>query len=769
MPDLLAKVAELDHRHLRILLLARTVGAWWKTLRKAAHVRNWVSREPSQLEQLGKEFDRVEVLRCAYRDFRQVIFPAAPEETPSVLIGAAPGEANGLSLHAAALAVVLHCRDNAGQPPQNTINLAGSLGDLLDHERNWWQMWIHSPEVVQGLAGLEEFDDHDFSNRVLIIPSLYQPTDETQAKAALVGVLDNSGFGAELASKVAATLPKVYPHTRTSDVHCGWGPLQPDRLCEELVLEVLGEATSQERCNELVYAIFTAGVDEAQAEKALIVLARASGLTAPAGAERATTDTALARQRASGCIRALLERYPDPFLPAATTVAGGLSEPAPLIDIIRSTLRCAGGEVYRRAARLIPETIPALAPLQAALLQQYIALALERSKSFTVSQELDLADNYHWLSETYERANDSNAALVAVQSAVERYRYVVSRGRADVRGYLANAQEALATREKDAGHLNEVLDQITRAIDTYQDLVDEDKPHHFELARAKGLKSRLLRDMGRHEEADRESNESRKPATEYQKQVEAWLAANLPQPVEDPSAHGFETALDRYGGPRPSFHDPNLRIVVPVGHFAGPMFTSPDAKAPESFEVRFRDGVFSLSAREYAVWAVTHGNPEIVGQVPSTRAVVEYNARQAGVEEPGPLFDSLINDGLLVEVAPEGESAREFARRHNILPLALGLGNTPQQLGGFQIGMPNAPRATVGYDAYHMWLFTHRALTLWDAVSSIASEAAESNAEEPAEGEDSIMLIDDPDVLLTGLLRALPVLISTSCVVIDRL
>ena len=68
-----------------------------------------------------------------------------------------------------------------------------------------------------------------------------------------------------------------------------------------------------------------------------------------------------------------------------------------------------------------------------------------------------------------------------------------------------------------------------------------------------------------------------------------------------------------------------------------------------------------------------------------------------------------------------------------------------------------------------MWLFAHRAPTLWDAVSSIAREAAESNAEQSAEGEDSITLIDDPDVLLTGLIRALPVLISTSCIIVDRL
>jgi hypothetical protein len=489
LPDLLAKVAELDHRHLRILLLARTVGAWWKTLRRATHVRSWVNREPIQLEQLGKEFDRAEVLHRAYQDFRRVIFPAAPEKTPSVLINAAPGETNVLSLHAAALAVVLHCRDNGGQPPQDSIDLAGSLSDLLDHARNWWQMWLRSPEAVQELAGLEEVDDHDFSNRVLIVPALYQTTDETQAKGALDGVLANSGFGAGLASKVAATLPKVYPNTRTGDARHGWGPLQPDRLCEELVLEVLGEATSQERGNELVRSIFAAGVDEAQAEKALIAGPRLRacrtrrcraghhrhGAGPPASQRLHSSATgAVSRSILAGCHhrggRAVRAGSPDRHHPVDAAVPGG--------------------KVSRRAARFIPRTIPALAPLEAALWQQCIALTVEQSKNFTVSQELDLADQYYWLSDAHERANDSNAALVVVQSAVERYRHVVGKGRADARVNLASAQEALAARERDAVHQDEALDQITRAVDIYQDLVDEDEPYHLNLAQAKRLKYR---------------------------------------------------------------------------------------------------------------------------------------------------------------------------------------------------------------------------------------------------------------------------------------
>ena len=220
-----------------------------------------------------------------------------------------------------------------------------------------------------------------------------------------------------------------------------------------------------------------------------------------------------------------------------------------------------------------------------------------------------------------------------------------------------------------------------------------------------------------------------------------------------------------------------VALVVPVGHFAGPMYTSVDAEAPESFEVRFRDGVFSLSAEEYAVWAVSHGDPNKVSgdpekkiaPKPPTRVQVEAAAKAAGVEEPGPIFDSLLDDGLLVSVMPTGASARTFAEQHQVVPLALGLGNSPQNPAEFQIGLPNAARVSVGYDVYHMWLFCHRQATLWEAISTIAKEAEEANAEDAAsDSEQKVELVSNPDELLKALLGALPVLISTSCVFIDR-
>ena len=206
--------------------------------------------------------------------------------------------------------------------------------------------------------------------------------------------------------------------------------------------------------------------------------------------------------------------------------------------------------------------------------------------------------------------------------------------------------------------------------------------------------------------------------------------------------------------------------LFPVGHYAGPVYPHRGAAAPDSFEIRYRDGVFSLSAAEYVMWASAHGDPAGTGPGALTRADAEHAARLAGLDAPGPVLDGLRADGLIAFVPSDVDGAREFAMTHQIRPLALGLGNTPDHPAVFEIGMPGAARVSVGYDVYHIWLFAHLAADLWSALTEMAGEAARANAEELA--EDRPPLVDDPDILLRHVIEALPVLISTSCVYLDR-
>ncbi|MEU4448432.1 tetratricopeptide repeat protein [Actinosynnema sp. NPDC050801] len=737
--DLSELLKTKQQTHLRVLLLARTYGAWWgRLLSTEGQV---VNPEETNLSPLAEEFDRLAILRRAYQDFRAEIAPNAPEEAPPVLVNAAPDATNALELLGAALAVVLHLREHDGRPPEGEIRLKDSLVHLLGHQRRWWESWVRTTHGDNAPA-----DGRDFSSRVLLLPALYLAADREQAKLALEQVFAGCGLDPDLPGSVADALARVWPPPQRAGIQQYWDALRPDRLGETLVLEVLHEARDEESAAGLISRVFRAGADEAQAEHALTVLIRA---------EQATTDEQL-RRRVRACVRSLLEDAPEAFLPAGVSVAAGLTEPGSLVDLIQAAAAHADELALRRAAVAVPQSNNALAHLEAHLWRRRAELLLrEHSRSLTVSQRVALAEQHRWQAHAHMRAEENTSALDAVRQSVEYYSaVVVTAGRGELAEDYAGVLELAADAATRAGMHEDALRYSRHSTDLYRDL-DEDGAIQRTL-RAQGS---LLQEMGRQQEATEVLEEATRHGLAYKSQIDKWFSELLP-PTGNQAPRTYE-------GPRPAPDNPAMRVVLPVGHFAGPLYTSPDAAAPESFEVRFRHGIFSLSAAEYAVWAVSHGDPSLLGdpadQVPNTREVVEYAARMAGVTEPEPVFDSLVEDGLLVHTELTGEPAREFARRHRVVPLVLGLGNSPQNPVLFQIGMPDAPRATVAYDIYHLWLFTHRAPNLWDALVNMGKEAEQSNAE-----SDGVELVSDPDVLLETALGALRVLVSTSCAYVDR-
>jgi tetratricopeptide (TPR) repeat protein len=651
-----------------------------------------------------------------------------------VLADAAPDAANALGLLAAALAVVLHCREHDGQPPDGDLRLRDPLGDLLVHERKWWQTWARD---VAGLADAPAA--RDFGSRVLLLPALYLAADHEQGTAAAAQALAGRGLPAELPARVADTLNKVWRPPQRPDVQQYWDALRPDRLGETLVLEVLAEAPDVVAAADLISRLFDAGVDRAQAEHALTVLTRA---------ERAADDEL--RGRVLTCVTALLENHNDVFLPAGVFVAAGMSEPGVLIDLVRDASALAGEQTLRDAA-LVVRNNDTLASLEAHLWERR-AGKLEEPRNLTVSQRHAVAEQYRWAAEAHVRAEENAEAFAAVKQSVKYYASIAGAASGpDFTEDYAHVSGMAAEIAMRAGAREEALRHIRRARDLRRELGDDSA-----IQQALSFEATLLEELGRAADAAAARREAKKHAQAFKIQVDRWFSdVFLPATGQQPKP---------YDGPRPSLNDPGLRLVLPVGHFAGPMYTALDADAPGSFEVRFRDGVFSLSAEEYAVWAVSHGDPNLVNdRVPTTREVVEHAAHTAGVTEPGPVFDALVADGLLVEVGETGTPARAFAGGHRIIPLALGLGNSPQNPAEFQIGLPNAARVSVAYDVYHMWLFSYQAPTLWDALVTIAEEAKEANSD-----EDDVRLVDDPDDLLDALLRALQVLVSTSCVFIER-
>ncbi|WP_410655606.1 trypsin-like peptidase domain-containing protein [Amycolatopsis sp. lyj-112] len=741
LPDMLAKVR--DRSGLRILLLARTDGRWWTRLCTAGG--DLVNAEQLLLAPLGRKIDPATIVRQAYQDFRTELAPSAPEQAPPALVDAALRQVHALELLAGVLAVVLHCRDHEGEPPDGPIDLQHTLKGVLGHERRWWESWIRHADQNDVQADAEILEKGDFSSRLLLMPAVYVATDSRQADDAIQAAFAGQGFGAGLSARAAAALAKVYPPTPGGDVPRLWDPLRPDRLGETLVLEVLKD--DQADLADLLCRIFATGVDQVQAERVLTVLGRA---------ESATDDEDL-RHRVRACVRALLERYAGVFFPAAISVALTLTDPTSLIDAIEATSGSANDEALRNAVLDIPEDNTKLASLAAKLWERRCTLLLEQSKNLATTQRLTLAQFTQWQAYAHDKAEETQLALEVAGRAIDHYRQVVAAGKAGEQPTMLKMREFAAEMAKKGGLYEEALAHSRYASDAYFDIED-----YGGLQQTMKFQGELLRELGRDAQAEEAFKEAKKYGLAYKKEIDELVAAQIIIPDDTPDQ--LDPVL-AYQGPKARYDDPDVRLVIPVGHFAGPMYTAPGAAAPESFEIRFRDGVFSLSAGEYAVWATSHGDPNLVSRIPTTRAVAEYASKQAGVLEPAIVSGQLLDDGLLVEIGLTAESTREFARNHRVVPLALGLGNSARNPAEFAIGLPNAARVSVGYDVYHLWLFSHRAPTLWDAITAIAQEAAESNDEEQ---DERARLVDDPDALLAGLVRALQVLISTSCVFIDR-
>ncbi|MGH3545194.1 MAG: hypothetical protein ACRDPW_04650 [Mycobacteriales bacterium] len=201
--------------------------------------------------------------------------------------------------------------------------------------------------------------------------------------------------------------------------------------------------------------------------------------------------------------------------------------------------------------------------------------------------------------------------------------------------------------------------------------------------------------------------------------------------------------------------------LVPVGHSVGPLFTPQGEQDPDSYEIRYADGIFSIDHEELRVWLLTHGDPATIIDDPPSRERVIRKASELEENTTNQIIDRLCDVGLLVEFESRTGQARDFAYRHQVEPIAVGLGNTPDTPWYFQIGLPATPRVMVSHDAYHIWTFAHRHASLWEACEYVA---ADKRAEAIARaGSDA-----DPDRVLAHFLDALPAMIATSCAYVDR-
>ncbi|WP_308820071.1 hypothetical protein [Pseudonocardia alni] len=178
-------------------------------------------------------------------------------------------------------------------------------------------------------------------------------------------------------------------------------------------------------------------------------------------------------------------------------------------------------------------------------------------------------------------------------------------------------------------------------------------------------------------------------------------------------------------------------IVLPVGHDLG-SFHSGGWRAPVH-QVRLGARLVELTGPQAGAWTLAHGLVDAGSVVACTETELRFRCGDGVVDE-------LLGQGLLAAVGTGG--GREFAARHRLLPLAVGVGNTAEEPWMFGVGELYQPLAVLSGALFDLWQWAHLSADLWLACAEVADVARRSGVDDPA--------LTDPEQVLAGALGALP-------------
>ncbi|MDQ7907495.1 hypothetical protein RB614_23530 [Phytohabitans sp. ZYX-F-186] len=162
---------------------------------------------------------------------------------------------------------------------------------------------------------------------------------------------------------------------------------------------------------------------------------------------------------------------------------------------------------------------------------------------------------------------------------------------------------------------------------------------------------------------------------------------------------------------------PDEAPLLPVGQYCGQFF-SPRGEFRYQ-QIRIGRGFVRLDdVRQYAAWVFAHGTPD--GGTP-TRRTVQAALRTQGLPTAG-VIEALLASGLAAEVPPQNLAG--FARAHRLLPLRAGLGNKPDDLDGYWIGLANTQQGVrVDRLTARLWQLGAEHDHLWATCQTIAPGA----------------------------------------------
>ncbi|ADB29873.1 hypothetical protein Kfla_0754 [Kribbella flavida DSM 17836] len=160
--------------------------------------------------------------------------------------------------------------------------------------------------------------------------------------------------------------------------------------------------------------------------------------------------------------------------------------------------------------------------------------------------------------------------------------------------------------------------------------------------------------------------------------------------------------------------------VFPIGHYSG---LRPGDEPVHVVRVGWHQ--HRLSEDAFGVWVLAHGMTQ-TGKGRWTTAEVAELAQQAGLGQPDNHLDELLALGALALVPDESAEAIDFARKHRMDVLFVGLGNTAERPDEHAVGVPGLGTAAVlDPDCYELWQWGSVAPTLWHSCEVRATVTAE--------------------------------------------
>jgi nucleoside phosphorylase len=498
---LLARVAAFaaapgPRRRVRVLLLARNDGDWWKTLpRRSSAIGALLGAcavtklPPLAATSLEREAVLVEAARAFAGTQRRSMMPRPPSDLDDARFERV------LYLHMAALATV-----------EGVAFDAGSLMDvILDHEERFWV----SEQVALHMAAVE-------------VPLARQLIAAATLRGGLVTKEQAREVCARLANRDRTELIALFHHVyqRADDARHLPG-LEPDLLGEAMVLRVAAppEGAGDPAGDTWIERVFAAGDDPRAVTVGFAVMGRASA-TNPTAA-RPWIANLLCRELPARAVLALQAAKTVGQRTASATLGDLLAEALERDGSVAIALELAKEEIpyptvsLRRLAewqsRILHEYVvgeddpDALATRAALLLQRGVRLSDmgQREPALAATREaVDLyralatqnpdafqpilAGNLNNLGNRLSDLGKREPALTATREAVDRYRTLVMRNPDAFQSDLAMSLNNLGTRLSELGHREPALVASREAVDLYRTLTTQD-PDAFQPALAGSL------------------------------------------------------------------------------------------------------------------------------------------------------------------------------------------------------------------------------------------------------------------------------------------